>query len=259
MKLQLQKPIVFFDLESTGLNIAKDRIVEIGIIKVYPSGEKESYVKKINPTIPIPVEVSEIHGIYDIDVKDAPTFSDIAEELKTFIGNADLAGYNSNRFDVPLLLEEFYRAGVDFDLKDRKTVDVQNIFYKMEQRTLSAAYKFYCQKEIENAHSAEADITATLEVLEAQLDRYNELENNIDFLSEFSTMGKQTLDFSQRIALDENNTPIINFGKHKGKPVKEVFKKEPGYYSWIQNADFTFETKKHFENIWKELKAEKQA
>ncbi len=254
MKLQLQKPIVFFDLEATGLNIAKDRIVETGIIKVYPSGEKESYVKRINPTIPIPVEVSEIHGIYDIDIINAPTFKDLGEEIANFIGNADLAGYNSNRFDIPLLLEEFYRAGIDFDIDARKTVDVQNIFYKMEQRTLSAAYKFYCEKEIENAHSAEADITATLEVLEAQLDRYDELENNIDFLSEFSTMGNKTLDFAQRIALDENENPVINFGKHKGKLVTEVFKQEPGYYGWIMNADFSFETKKHFTKIWKTLK-----
>ena len=254
MKLQLQKPIVFFDLEATGLNIAKDRIVEIGIIKVYPSGEKESYVKKINPTIPIPVEISEIHGIYDIDIINAPTFKDLGEEISAFIGNSDLAGYNSNRFDIPMLLEEFYRAGVDFDIDVRKTVDVQNIFYKMEQRTLSAAYKFYCKKEIENAHSAEADITATLEVLEAQLDHYDELENSIDFLSEFSTMGAKTLDFAQRIALDENNNPVINFGKHKGKLVADVFKQEPGYYGWIMNADFSFETKKHFTAIKKALK-----
>lgn len=254
MKLQLQKPIVFFDLEATGLNIAKDRIVEIGIIKIYPSGEKESYVKKVNPTIPIPLEVSEIHGIYDIDILNAPTFKDLGEEIASFIGNSDLAGYNSNRFDIPMLLEEFYRAGVDFDIDVRKTVDVQNIFYKMEQRTLSAAYKFYCKKEIENAHSAEADITATLEVLEAQLDHYDDLENSIDFLSEFSTMGTKTLDFAQRIALDDDGNPIINFGKHKGKLVTAVFKQEPGYYGWLMSADFSFETKKHFTKIWKTLK-----
>lgn len=255
MNLQLKKPIAFFDLEATGLNIAQDRIVEIGIVKIYPSGEKENYVKKVNPTIPIPLEVSEIHGIYDIDVINVPTFKDLAEEINTFIGNADLGGYNSNRFDIPLLLEEFYRAGVEFELADRKTVDVQNIFYKMEQRTLSAAYKFYCQKEIENAHSAEADIVATVEVLEAQLDRYEELENDIDFLSDFSRMGANTLDFAQRIALDENNTPIINFGKHKGKIVTDVFKKEPGYYGWLMSADFSYETKMHFTKIWKALKA----
>jgi len=254
MKLQLQKPIVFFDLEATGLNIAKDRIVEIGIIKIYPSGEKESYVKKVNPTIPIPLEVSEIHGIYDIDILNAPTFKDLGEEIASFIGNSDLAGYNSNRFDIPMLLEEFYRAGVDFDIDVRKTVDVQNIFYKMEQRTLSAAYKFYCKKEIENAHSAEADITATLEVLEAQLDHYDDLENSIDFLSEFSTMGTKTLDFAQRIALDDDGNPIINFGKHKGKLVTAVFKQEPGYYGWLMSADFSFETKKHFTKIWETLK-----
>ncbi len=254
MNLNLKKPIAFFDLEATGLNIAKDRIVEIAIQKIYPSGKRESYVKKINPTIPIPIETSEIHGIYDIDVIDAPTFKDVAEEIKEFIGNADLAGYNSNRYDVPLLIEEFYRAGVDFALSERKTIDVQNIFYKMEQRTLSAAYKFYCEKEIENAHTAEADINATVEVLEAQLDRYDELENDIDFLSEFSTMGGKSLDFAQRIALNDNDEPIINFGKHKGKTVKEVFKKEPGYYSWIMNADFSYDTKKHFEKLWKEYK-----
>ncbi len=256
MNLQLQKPIIFFDLEATGLNIAQDRIVEIGIVKVYPSGEKETYVKKINPTIPIPLEVSEIHGIYDVDVIQAPTFKEIGQELIDFIGNADLAGYNSNRFDIPLLLEEFYRAGFDFEMENRKTVDVQNVFYKMEQRTLSAAYKFYCEKEIENAHSAEADILATVEVLEAQLDRYSELENNVDFLSEFTHMGTKTLDFAQRIALDEDNNPVVNFGKHKGKLVTAVFQQEPGYYGWLMNADFSFETKKHFTNIWKSLKAE---
>lgn len=256
MNLQLQKPIVFFDLEATGLNIAQDRIVEIGIVKVYPSGEKETYVKKVNPTIPIPLEVSEIHGIYDVDIINAPTFKEIGQELIDFIANSDLAGYNSNRFDIPLLLEEFYRAGFDFDMENRKTVDVQNIFYKMEQRTLSAAYQFYCQKEIENAHSAEADILATVEVLEAQLNRYSELENNIDFLSEFTHMGAKTLDFAQRIALDENNNPVVNFGKHKGKLVTEVFKQEPGYYGWLMNADFSFETKKHFTTIWKSLKGE---
>ncbi len=254
MKLQLQKPIVFFDLEATGLNIAKDRIVEIGIIKIYPSGEKESYVKKINPTIPIPVEISEIHGIYDIDILNAPTFKDLGEEIAAFIGNSDLAGYNSNRFDIPMLLEEFYRAGVDFEIEGRKTVDVQNIFYKMEQRTLAAAYKFYCKKEIENAHSAEADIVATLEVLEAQLDHYDDLENSIDFLSEFSTMGGKTLDFAQRIAINEDGDYTINFGKHKGKLVTDVFKQEPGYYGWLMSADFSFETKKHFTKIWKTLK-----
>lgn len=255
MNLKLQKPIAFFDLEATGLNIAKDRIVEIGIVKIYPSGEKENYVKKINPTIPIPLEVSEIHGIYDIDILNAPTFKDLAEEINTFLGNSDLGGYNSNRFDIPLLLEEFYRADFDFDMTGRKAVDVQNVFYKMEQRTLSAAYKFYCQKEIENAHSAEADIVATVEVLEAQLDRYEELENDIDFLSSFSKMGAETLDFAQRIGLDENKNPLINFGKHKGKLVTDVFKQEPGYYGWLMSADFSFETKKHFTNIWKALKA----
>lgn len=255
MNLKLQKPIAFFDLEATGLNIAKDRIVEIGIVKVYPSGEKENYVKKINPTIPIPLEVSEIHGIYDIDILNAPTFKDLAEEINAFLGNADLGGYNSNRFDIPMLLEEFYRAGFDFDMENRRAVDVQNIFYKMEQRTLSAAYKFYCEKEIENAHSAEADIVATLEVLEAQLDRYEELENSIEFLSDFSKMGSKTLDFAQRIGLDENDMPIINFGKHKGKLVTAVFKQEPGYYGWLMSADFSYETKKHFTNIWTALKA----
>lgn len=256
MNLELKKPVIFFDLEATGLNIAQDRIVEIGIVKVYPSGKKETYVKKVNPTIPIPLEVSEIHGIYDIDIINEPTFKEIGQELIDFIANSDLAGYNSNRFDIPLLLEEFYRAGFEFDMEGRKAVDVQNVFYKMEQRTLSAAYQFYCQKEIENAHSAEADILATVEVLDAQLERYSELENNIDFLSEFTHMGAKTLDFAQRIALDDNNNPTVNFGKHKGKLVTEVFKQEPGYYGWLMNADFSFETKKHFTTIWKSLKGE---
>lgn len=254
MNLELEKPIVFFDLEATGLNISKDRIVEIGMIKLFPTGERQTYVKKINPTIPIPLDVSEIHGIYDVDVINAPTFKDIGQELIEFIDNSDLAGYNSNRFDIPLLLEEFYRAGFNIEMENRKTVDVQNIFHKMEQRTLQAAYKFYCNKELENAHSAEADILATVEVLEAQLKKYPEIEKNINYLDDFSKIGNKTLDFAQRIALDENNTPIINFGKHKGKPVIDVFKKEPGYYSWIMNADFSFETKKHFTKIWNSLK-----
>jgi len=243
MKLNLKKPIVFFDLETTGVDVSKDRIVEISIMKISPNGEKEIKTRRVNPEMPIPVQASEVHGIYDDDVKDEPTFRALAKSLAKFIDNSDLAGYNSNKFDVPLLAEEFLRVGVDFDLENRNLVDVQNIFHKMEQRTLVAAYKFYCQKELVDAHSAEADITATYEVLEAQLDRYEDLQNDVDFLAEFSERQK-TADLVGRIVFDENNVEVFNFGKHKGKSVSEVFKKEPSYYSWMMDGDFPQYTKK---------------
>lgn len=243
MKLKLKKPIVFFDLETTGVDVSKDRIVEISILKLSPDGKREIKTRRVNPEMHIPEEASAVHGIYDEDVKDEPTFRALAKSLAQFIGNSDLAGYNSNKFDVPLLAEEFLRVGVDFDLEHRKCIDVQNIFHKMEQRTLVAAYKFYCEKDLEGAHSAEADITATYEVLEAQLDRYDELENDVDFLAEFSERHK-TADLIGRIIFDENGVEVFNFGKHKGKSVAEVFRKEPSYYSWMMDGDFPQYTKK---------------
>ncbi|MAC95626.1 MAG: DNA polymerase III subunit epsilon [Flavobacteriales bacterium] len=243
MKLQLKRPIVFFDLETTGTDVAKDRIVEISILKLHPDGKKEVKTRRVNPEMPIPVGSSEIHGIYDEDVKDEPTFAALAKSLAQFIGNSDLAGYNSNKFDVPLLMEEFLRVDVDFDLESRKLVDVQNIFHKMEQRTLVAAYKFYCGKDLVDAHSAEADIKATYEVLESQIERYEELENDVDFLADFSKRN-DTADLMGRIVFNEEGVEVFNFGKHKGKPVKEVLEKEPSYYDWMMKGDFPLYTKK---------------
>jgi len=243
MQLSLKKPIVFFDLETTGVDVSKDRIVEISILKLHPNGEKEIKTRRVNPEMPIPKQSSEVHGIYDEDVKDEPSFRALAKSLAQFIDNSDLAGYNSNKFDVPLLAEEFLRVGVEFDLENRKCVDVQNIFHKMEQRTLVAAYKFYCEKDLVDAHSAEADITATYEVLEAQLDRYEELENDVDFLAEFSER-QRNVDLVGRIVYNEDDVEVFNFGKHKGKSVAEVFKKQPSYYSWMMDGDFPQYTKK---------------
>lgn len=243
MKLQLKRPIVFFDLETTGTDVAKDRIVEISILKLHPDGKKEVKTRRVNPEMPIPAGSSEIHGIYDEDVKDEPTFAALAKSLAQFIGNSDLAGYNSNKFDVPLLMEEFLRVGVDFELESRKLVDVQNIFHKMEQRTLVAAYKFYCGKDLVDAHSAEADIKATYEVLESQIERYEELENDIDFLADFSKRN-DTADLMGRIVFNEEGVEVFNFGKHKGKPVTEVLEKEPSYYDWMMKGDFPLYTKK---------------
>ena len=253
MNLQLSRPLAFFDLETTGTNTAKDRIVEIAIIKLNPDGSKESYSKKVNPEMPIPIVVSEIHGIYDVDIIDCPTFKDIAEEVKTFITDADLAGFNSNRFDIPLLVEEMLRSGIDAEFDKKKFVDIQNVFHKMEQRTLVAAYKFYCNKDLTNAHSAEADTLATLEVLEAQIGKYDNIQGDVDFLSEFTTMGTRTLDFSKRIAINEGGVPVFNFGKHKGIPVVDIFKKEPGYFNWLMKGDFTLDTKNKFRKIKEEM------
>ena len=242
MQLNLKNPLVFFDLETTGINIVKDRIVEISYVKVFPNGKEEVKTRRINPEMPIPAESTAIHGITDEDVKDCPTFKEIAKSLAAQIEGCDLAGFNSNRFDIPLLVEEFLRAGVDLDLNKRKFVDVQTIFHKMEQRTLAAAYKFYCDKSLENAHSAEADTYATYEVLKAQLDRYPELENDIKYLSEFSSFNTN-VDFAGRMVYDDNGVEVFNFGKYKGMSVAEVLKKDPGYYSWILNSDFTLNTK----------------
>lgn len=243
MKLQLTRPICFFDLETTGTNISKDRIVEISIHKVFPNGEEKTFTFKVNPTIPIPAETTAVHGITDEMVKDAPTFKELAHEVHNIIKDSDLAGFNSNRFDIPLLAEEMLRAEVDFDMGNRNAIDVQNIFHKMEQRTLVAAYKFYCDKDLTDAHSAEADTIATYEILKGQLDRYPELENNMKSLAEFSTRRKP-VDFAGMLAFNSKGEECFNFGKHKGKRIVDVLESEPGYYSWIQNADFPLYTKK---------------
>jgi len=256
MNLNLTKPIAFFDLETTGLNIASDRIVEISIIKIMPNGDKEIKTKLINPTIPISKESSEIHGIKDADVKNKATFKDVAQELSDFIEGCDLSGYNSNKFDIPLIAEEFLRADINFDVTERNLIDVQNIFHKMEQRTLVAAYRFYCDGDLTNAHSAEADTKATYEILEAQIQKYDELENNIEFLAEFSQRTKN-VDLMGRIVYNEKNIPVYNFGKHKGKSIKEVYNKEPGYSGWMLNGDFPLYTKKVLSELVGEIKAEK--
>lgn len=243
MGLVLKKPIVFFDLETTGVDVAKDRIVEISILKLQPDGKKEVKTRRVNPEMLIPKGSSEIHGIYDEDVKDEPTFKSMAKSLAVFIGNSDLAGFNSNKFDVPLLAEEFLRVGVDFEIDNRNLVDVQNIFHKLEQRTLVAAYKFYCGKDLTNAHSAEADNIATYEVLEAQIERYDELENNVNFLSDFSKRTNNA-DLMGRIVFNEEDIEVFNFGKHKGTPVSQVLEKDPSYYKWMMNGDFPLYTKK---------------
>jgi len=250
MNLKLTRPLAFFDLETTGLNIATDRIVEISILKILPNGEKEIKTELINPTITISQESIEIHGITEEKIKDKVTFKEIASDLDAFIKDCDLAGFNSNRFDVPLLAEEFLRAGIDFNVNDRKLVDVQNIFHKMEQRTLVAAYKFYCDKDLTNAHSAEADTTATYEVLEAQIEKYADLNADTEFLSEFSQMTKNA-DLLGRFVYNDENVIVFNFGKHKGKEVTAVLEKEPGYYSWMMNGDFPLYTKK----VMKDIKA----
>jgi len=261
MKLNLTRPIAFFDLETTGVNVASDRIVEIAILKIMPDGTEEVKSKRINPTIPIPIESSKIHGIYDADVANEPTFKGIAKSLAEFLKNCDLAGYNSNKFDIPLLVEEFLRAEVEFDISKRKFVDVQNIFHQMEQRTLKAAYKFYCGKEIINAHNALADIKATYEVFLAQIQRYEGVEyqdkngikstpikNDIAALHEFTNINKNA-DLAGRIIFNDKGIEVFNFGKHTGKPVEQVLKEEPSYYAWMMNGDFPLYTKKVLTDI----------
>ncbi len=243
MKLNLKNPLVFFDLETTGTNINTDRIVEICYLKVYPNGNEESKTMRINPGMHIPEASSAIHGIYDADVADCPTFKEVAKDIARDLEGADIAGFNSNRFDVPVLVEEFLRAGIDIDLTRRKFIDVQVIYHKLEQRTLSAAYKFYCGKNLEDAHTAEADTRATYEVLKAQLDYYPDvLENDINFLSEYSSYNKN-VDFAGRIVYDDKGVEVFNFGKYKGMPVSEVLQRDPGYYGWVLNGDFTLNTK----------------
>lgn len=243
MKLQLTKPICFFDLETTGTNISKDRIVEIAILKVFPNGNKESFTWRVNPEMQIPAEVTKIHGISNEDVAKEPTFKMLSKKIFEMIKGCDLAGYNSNRFDIPLLAEEFLRVGVDFDIKSAVAVDVQTIFHKKEKRTLEAAYKFYCGKNLDDAHSAAADTNATFEVLESQLDRYPDLQNDIKWLSEYSAH-KKNADFAGFLQYDKTGKEVFAFGKHRGKSVEKVLEEEPGYYSWIQNADFPLYTKK---------------
>ncbi|MEG1562397.1 MAG: exonuclease domain-containing protein [Bacteroides sp.] len=243
MKLNLKNPLVFFDLETTGVNINTDRIVEICYLKVHPNGNEEAKTLRINPEMHIPEASSAVHGIYDADVANCPTFKEVARNIANDLEGCDLAGFNSNRFDIPVLAEEFLRASVDLDMTKRKMIDVQVIFHKMEQRTLSAAYKFYCQKNLEDAHTAQADTRATYEVLKSQLDRYgNELKNDVTFLAEYSTYNKN-VDFAGRMVYDEKGAEVFNFGKYKGLLVTEVLKKDPGYYSWILNSDFTLNTK----------------
>lgn len=247
MKLQLNRPIAFIDLETTGVNISTDRIVEIAIVKIGVDGTKQVKRKLINPMIAIPKSSSDIHGITDEMVKDAPTFKDAANELKQFMDNCDIGGYNSNRFDIPMLLEEFLRIGMDFNIDGRKMVDVQKVFHMMEQRTLSAAYKFYCQKTLDGAHSAEIDATATWEILEAQVERYPQIGMTVESICKF-TGEDDIVDFARRF-VKEKGIEIFNFGKHKGKPVTQVLKEEPQYYDWMMKGDFAMNTKQKLTEI----------
>lgn len=242
MKLNLTKPIIFFDLETTGTSITRDRIVEFSYIKIYPDGTEEEKCRRLNPEMPIPAESTAIHHITDDDVRDAPTFRQVAKSLLAIFDGCDIAGFNSNKFDVPLLIEEFDRAGLRFDLTGRRFIDVQNIFHKMEQRTLVAAYRFYCGKELDGAHSATADTRATYEVLQSQIERYAELQNDVDFLSDFSGTGR-SLDLAGRIVLNDKEVPVFNFGKHKGHSVAEVLRREPSFYDWMMQGDFPKNTK----------------
>lgn len=250
-KLQLKRPIAFFDLETTGLDQAKDRIVEIAIIRLNVDGTKDTYSKRINPEMPIPESSSAIHGIYDADIVDAPTFKNVAHEVDRFIKGCDLGGYNSNKFDLPVLAEELLRAGVTVDFHDRKLVDVQQVFYKKEPRTLAAAYKFYCKEELINAHNALADVEATVAVLESQLDWYDDLGNDVESLHAF-TGGDELVDYARRIAKKDGEY-YFNFGKYKGRKVVDVFKHEPQYYDWMMNADFTLDTKQCISKILNEM------
>ncbi len=243
MELKLKRPIAFLDLETTGINVSSDRIVELSVLKISPNGKEEWMSTRINPEIPIPAKVIAIHGITDSDVANAPTFKEVAKKLAAFLEGCDLAGYNAIKFDIPVLAEEFLRINIDFNFLKRRYVDVQVIFHKKELRTLAAAYQFYCYKNLEGAHGSKADTAATYEVLKAQLDRYNDLENDIEKLAEISSFNNN-VDFAGRIILDENGVEIFNFGKHKGKPVELVFAEEPSYYSWMMNGDFPLYTKK---------------
>ncbi|MBK0379183.1 3'-5' exonuclease [Mucilaginibacter segetis] len=271
MKLILKRPLAFFDLETTGTNIGADRIVEISVIKLYPDGSEEVKTWRVNPGIPIPLESSMVHGIFDEHIIDEKRFHELGEEIAKFIDNSDLAGYNSNKFDIPMLMEEFIRAGVPFELDNRHFVDVQNIFHQMEQRTLKAAYQFYCDKQILNAHSAEADTRATMEVLLAQIERYENAEwedkkgnrskpvvGDVEALHKFTNLTRP-VDFAGRMIYNEQGEELINFGKHKGKRVEDVFTVEPSYYSWMMQGDFPLYTKRKLEEIYKRWNAKKMA
>lgn len=250
--LQLKRPIIFFDLETTGVDAAKDRIVELAFIKLHPDGTRDNFIRRVNPGMAIPKESSDIHGITDEDVKEAPMFKHIAHQLYEWMQNCDLGGYNSSKFDIPVLAEEFLRVGINVDFTERKMIDVQQIFFKMESRSLTAAYKFYCQKSLDNAHSAEADVNATIDVLEAQLDRYEELNNDVTALHKF-TGGEQFVDYARRIILKDGH-PVFNFGKYKGMKVEDVFTKEPQYYDWMMQADFALHTKQKISEILNRMK-----
>jgi DNA polymerase III, epsilon subunit and related 3''-5'' exonucleases len=243
LELKLKRPVVFLDLETTGINVSADRIVEISLLKITPDGKEQWMTSRVNPEMPIPPKVTAIHGISDSDVADSPTFGEIAKNVAAFMEGCDLAGYNAVKFDIPVLAEEFLRVNVDFNFNKRKYVDPQVIFYKKEQRTLAAAYQFYCKKDLKNAHSAKADTQATYDVLKAQLDMYNDLDNDIEKLAAFSAFNNN-VDFAGRIILDENGVEVFNFGRYKGKPVEEVFRDDPNYYSWMMNGDFPLYTKR---------------
>jgi DNA polymerase III subunit epsilon len=247
--LQLKKPLAFIDIEATGSNVATDRIVEIAIVKTLPDGNRSVKRKIINPQMPIPKSITEIHGITDEMVKDAPTFKQVAHEIRQSLDGCDLACYNAYRLDIPMLIEEFLRAEVEFDMKNRKVIDVQKIFHQMEQRTLSAAYKFYCQKSLEGAHGAEVDAAATAEILYAQIDRYPQLGNNVDSI--LKVVGEDSIiDFARRFVYDDKGVEVFNFGKHKGRPVSEVLKAEPQYYDWMMKGEFPMNTKQKLTEIY---------
>ena len=253
MNLKLKRPIIFFDLETTGVDTSLDRIVEISMVKIGVDGSKQVKTRRINPEMHIPEEATAVHGITDEDVKNEPTFKQIAKSLAQFIEGCDFGGFNSNRFDLPVLVEEFMRAGVDVDFKRRKFIDVQNIFHKKEQRTLVAAYKFYCDKDLENAHSAEADTLATYEVLEAQIERYGDIGDTVEALAEFSTHF-ESADFAGRIAYDDKGAEVFTFGKYKGRRVEDILRDEPSYYTWMMNGDFPLYTKKVLTEIYLRIK-----
>jgi len=243
LNLNLKRSLAFIDLETTGINVSTDRIVELSVLKISPNGKEEWMTTRVNPEMPIPPKTTAIHGIKDEDVANSPVFKEVAKKLALFLEGCDLAGYNAIKFDIPVLAEEFLRVNIDFDFTKRRYIDVQIIFHKKEQRTLTAAYQFYCKKDLEGAHGSKADTEATFEVLKSQLDRYKDLENDVEKLADFSSFNTN-VDFAGRIILDENGVEVFNFGKHKGKPVEKVFSVEPAYYSWMMNGDFPLYTKK---------------
>ncbi|MFM7901179.1 MAG: exonuclease domain-containing protein [Bacteroidota bacterium] len=255
--MKLDRNLAFFDLETTGVTVGADRIIEISVIRISPDGTRTDFHKRVNPEIPIPEFVSQLTGITNADVANAPNFAAISSELKQFLEGCDLAGYNSNKFDVPFLIEEFHRVGVDFSLTGRRLVDVQNIFHKMEPRTLAAAFKFYCGKELVNAHAADADTLATYEVFIAQMERYADLQGkDMDYLHKFTNM-YNTVDLAGRLVYDDQGRELVNFGKHKGKFVMDVFQSDPSYYDWVMRGDFSRDTKTVFEKLWKRYQEEK--